>query len=328
MDVVWSPVIGSEFDANGLEATDRAAACSRPTTFLQVGPDTDVYALKFLARCELRVVFVEPLIARVNEQRINDFRDAHQATGDFDNDAVQIEFDRLYECDILSNPTCRGKLTQQHVRSYAVELIARLSEAAGNNCSATNGRTEEQLHGLSGFRLLRPPTVITSTVPFELASVQATLAAVPAITLQFESDGVRRKLVAFLVPVSVLNWTRALLQQGDVVSRPVSTLAHLGVSLNVSSVSVDALCGSALANALPPVPVPVRRRAAAFRTIRQEINDPQLKCADEAPSASQLARFRCSDAQACELSHNCRENMLIDSWKGASVRRRAGPGDG
>ena len=215
--------------ALGPAAPRSDAACDPPTTFVYIGPHTDVFPLHRLDHCDLRVLYIEPLTYWVNSPLISAFRRKHEKIGDMHDGLVQEEFDKFFECKKGRGP-CARPVEIQDLQSYATTMRGRISNIARSRCTATDGMPS----ALANFRWLDSAPTITFP--------QGDNAAPPSIHFAFKSGGRTRELVVLVQGANKVRWLSAL-KGSDGRVWPASVIVRIGVHEESFAEGVFTICG-------------------------------------------------------------------------------------
>lgn len=162
------------------------------SVFFYVGPDTDVFTLNRLFEGEDEIIYVEPLVAFRNRDRI---ALAKSVVGP-DNVENNPRIDRLFECEGLDCVV--DPLTMDHIHEYARQITANLQSAS--LCPiADNALRGLHIHDVH--------------IRFD------------RITLNFTSNHVRRRMTIYLQRIQELD-------PSIVRDANITTFSRLGVGPN------------------------------------------------------------------------------------------------
>ena len=95
------------------------------SVFFYVGPDTDVFTLNRLLDQETEIIYVEPLIAFRNRERINIIKN----TLWMDKREKIRRIDGLFEC-VGGGSTCAEPLNMNHINNYVDEITEFLKRSS------------------------------------------------------------------------------------------------------------------------------------------------------------------------------------------------------
>ena len=167
------------------------------SVFFYVGPDEDVVSLIHMSPEETTAIYVEPLVAWRNFDRIKAFQ--HD----------EVLFDMMFECETVtdnnrSSPYCVTPLTLEHVRSYFTKILRNLVDAS--KCSVN-----------SEYNALRDLQIINATM------------SLSQIYVRFVSMGITRTLKIILKRIQDITITDV----ASIVREKVSSFSYIGVEPNM-----------------------------------------------------------------------------------------------
>lgn len=317
-------------------------ACNQ-TAFIYAGPHLDVFALWELTRAESDIIFIEPLVYWRNRARVETAQRS-MVNGQFRTQEENVRFNHLFECEAseadgsksdpltTSEPTarrarrqlstvprspCAPRLSDADVDSYAEEILRRLRRAATMSCNATVSPLGTAPAGLQNLRLLGGPNryrKISMT-----AAAAAGAKSYPAIVINFESDGVARRLRVLVTDAQDVDYASALTMRRGSCRHPVSSFVHTGLSKFNSQLVANQLCTGGgdgahgpsvglvsqelrvIANRHNPEAVPCKRMRAARPLARVTHSTVQFACA-------------ASDRPSCRGFASCDDAMRLTYW--------------